>query len=80
MYYVYILLNIARTRTYTGTTNDIARRFKEHNAGEISSSRPYRPYELIHTESFPSLSEARKREKYFKSTPGRRKIREIIES
>ena len=36
MYYVYILLNEAKTRTYTGVTDDVDKRLIEHNAGELS--------------------------------------------
>jgi len=41
MYYVYILLNEAKTRTYTGIARDVEKRLKEHNAGRVKSSRPY---------------------------------------
>ena len=78
MYYVYILLNEAKTRTYTGVTDDVDKRLAEHNAGRVKSSQPYRPYELIHIESFETLSEARQKEKYYKSTTGRRRIKEMF--
>ncbi len=55
MYDVYILLNETKTRTYTGVANDVNRRLKDHNAGRIKSSRPYRPYKIIHIESFATL-------------------------
>ena len=32
MYYVYILLNEAKTRTYTGVSDDVHKRLEEHNA------------------------------------------------
>ena len=78
MYKVYILLNSARIRTYTGVAADVDRRLKEHNEGKVSSSRPYRPYDIIHLEKFETLKEARQRENFYKSTTGRRRIREII--
>jgi len=78
MYYVYILLNEANTRTYTGVAGDVNKRLKDHNSGKVKSSRPYRPYKIIHTESFASLSEARQKEKFYKSPTGRRKLREMI--
>ena len=40
MYYVYILLNEAGTRTYTGVSDNVERRLQEHNAGKVQSSRP----------------------------------------
>ena len=78
MYYVYILLNEAKTRTYTGVTDDVNKRLAEHNAGKVKSSLPYRPYKVIHIESFETLSEARRKEKYYKSATGRRKLKEIL--
>tara|TARA_B100000315_G_C14566491_1_gene583239 strand:+ start:62 stop:343 length:282 start_codon:yes stop_codon:yes gene_type:complete len=79
MYHVYILLNEAKTRTYTGVTDDVNKRLRDHNAGKVKSSRPYRPYKIIHSESFATLSEARQKEKFYKTTTGRRRLREILE-
>ena len=57
MYYVYILLNETKTRTYTGVADDVDKRLAEHNAGRVKSSRPYRPYKIIHAESFETLKQ-----------------------
>ncbi|MBW2180018.1 MAG: GIY-YIG nuclease family protein [Deltaproteobacteria bacterium] len=38
MYCVYILLNEAETKTYTGVTDDVEKRLKEHNSGRVKSS------------------------------------------
>ncbi len=78
MYYIYILLNEAKNRTYTGVSEDINERLAEHNAGRVKSSSPYRPYEVIYTESFETLSEARQKEKFYKSTTGRRRLKEML--
>ena len=78
MYYVYILLSEAKTRTYAGVAEDVHERLAVHNAGRVKSSSPYRPYKLIHTESFETLSEARQKEKFYKSTTGRRRLKEML--
>lgn len=78
MHYVYILLNETRTRTYTGITEDVEKRLTEHNADRVKSSCPYLPYKIIHTESFEALSEARQKEKFYKTTTGRRRLKEIL--
>jgi len=78
MHCVYILLNQAKTRTYTGVANDVNKRLALHNAGRVKASRPYRPYNIIHTEEFETLKEARQKEKFYKSTTGRRRIKEMI--
>jgi len=78
MYHVYILLNEAKTQTYTGVADDVYKRLAEHNAGRVKSSNRYRPYKIIHTESFETLVEARQKEKFYKSTTGRRKLKEMF--
>ncbi|MCX5694748.1 MAG: GIY-YIG nuclease family protein [Candidatus Omnitrophica bacterium] len=78
MFYVYVLLNDAKTRTYTGVSDDVDERLKEHNSGRVKSSSSYRPYKVIHTEFFTTLSEARQREKFYKSTTGRRRLKEML--
>jgi len=78
MYYVYILLNETKTRTYTGVAKDVSERLAEHNAGKVKSSRPYRPYQIVHTESFSTLREARQKERFYKSTTGRRRLKDML--
>ena len=78
MHYLYSLLNEAKTRTYTGVAEDIDKRLIEYNAGRVKASSPYRPYEIIHTESYETLKEARQKEKYYKSTTGRRRLKEMF--
>jgi putative endonuclease len=78
MYYVYILLNKAGTRTYMGVVEDVNKRLSEHNAGRVRSSRPYRPYKIICTESFATLSESRQKERFYKSTTCRRRLKEML--
>ncbi|MHC4712534.1 MAG: GIY-YIG nuclease family protein [Planctomycetota bacterium] len=78
MHYLYILLNEAKTRTYTGVTHDVNERLAAHNAGRVKASRPYRPYKVIHTEAFETPKDARQKERFFKSTTGRRRLKEML--
>ena len=78
MHYLYILLNKTNTRTYTGVTDDVEKRLTEHNAGRVKSSRPYRPHRVIYSEEFETLIEARQKEKFYKSTTGRRRLKEML--
>ena len=68
-YYVYILRNNSTGATYVGTTRDVQKRLRQHNAGYSKSTRPYRPLELVHVEEFDTLAEARRREWRLKCTP-----------
>ena len=78
MYYVYILLNETGNRTYTGVAKDIDKRLAEHNAGKVKSSSPHGPYRIIHSESFETLKKARQKENFYKSTTGRRRLKEMF--
>ena len=76
MYAVYILKSL-KGRYYIGTTNDIYRRLQQHNSGQSNSTAPYKPWEVVRTEKYLTLSEARKRERTLKSKKSV-KILEII--
>ncbi|OGF47755.1 MAG: hypothetical protein A2231_10835 [Candidatus Firestonebacteria bacterium RIFOXYA2_FULL_40_8] len=78
MFYLYILLNETNTRTYTGVTDNIERRLRQHNAGRVKSSKPYRPYRVFYTEVFETLSEAVQMETYYKTSAGRKKIKSLF--
>ena len=71
MFFVYILQSKKDGTFYTGITDDIQRRLKEHNDGRTRSTIFRRPWCLIHSEEYASRFEARKREKYWKSGSGR---------
>lgn len=78
MQHVYILLNEAKTRTYTGVADDVNKRLTLHNTRRVKASRPYRPYNIIHAEEFETLKEDRQKEKFYKSTTGRRRIKKMF--
>ncbi len=81
MFYVYILYSITHKKTYTGFTNNIERRLKEHNLTETSGfTLRYRPWTLMNTEAFETKAEAMQREKYLKTGKGREEIKKIIEN
>ena len=57
------MLRLPRNCIYVGCTNDLERRLSEHRGGTGSRiTSEALSLELIHTESFPDLSSARKRE------------------
>ena len=78
MYYTYILLNEKQNHTDIGCTYDVTRRLEEHNSGKVTSSKPYRPYRILHLEEFSTLVDARRKEKFYKSTAGRREPRKLM--
>ena len=75
MYYVYILQSLKDLRTYIGYSADVAKRLYEHNLGKVTATKHRKPFKLLHTEEFGNLAEAKKRELYWKSGAGRRKLK-----
>lgn len=63
MHYVYVL-RCGDDSLYTGYTTDLNRRVWEHNHSNKGAkyTRSRRPVVLVHSESYPSRSEAMKRE------------------
>lgn len=51
---------------------DIERRLKNHNSASVKSTKAYVPWKIVHSERYELRTEARRREKYFKSAAGRR--------
>jgi len=47
---------------YIGSTNDLKRRFKEHNSGDVLSTKLRRPLDLIYYEAYMAEKDARRRE------------------
>lgn len=61
-YYVYILL-CKDGSFYTGSTNDVQKRFKDHIEGRGARyTKSHKPVNIIYQEVFSSKSEALKRE------------------
>lgn len=62
MYYTYVLKSIKDNTTYIGSTGDLVKRLKDHNAGKTRSIRHKIPVELVYYEAYESKSLALKRE------------------
>jgi len=71
MFFVYALKSLKDNHLYIGLSSDPERRLLEHNSGKTKSTRQRRPFKIIHLESFPTRTMARKREIYLKSGSGR---------
>ena len=78
MFKVYILQSQLRKYLYVGMTNNIGRRFKQHQDGKEKTTSPYKPFKLLRIESYPTRLEARVREKYLKSGCGKEWIKSIL--
>ncbi|NNT70850.1 GIY-YIG nuclease family protein [Flavobacterium sp. IMCC34852] len=79
MFYIYAISSLNRNYIYVGLTDNIERRFMEHNSGKNKTTKPYLPFQVIYTEEFETRVEARIREKYYKSGIGKEKLKQIRE-
>ena len=80
MHYTYILQSKKDNKFYIGFTNDLKVRFKQHNEGEVQSTKERRPFELVYYEACLDKQDALKREKYFKTGFGRRFLNHRLEN
>ncbi len=69
---VYVLESLKAGDRYTGFTNDLKRRLKEHQNGKSFSTKFRLPFKLIYFEGCLSVEDAQRRERYLKTTQGRR--------
>jgi len=80
MYYIYLIKSKIDNKLYIGYTNNLRRRFSEHNNKESKSTKFRAPFELIYYEAYKSENDAKDREKklkYFGQTTRRLKERLI---
>ncbi len=76
--YVYVLRSLHNREFYVGFTHDLRKRITEHNKGLNQSTKPYLPWEVIYYEAHRSETDARRREKYLKSSNGKQAMRNMI--
>ena len=77
-YCVYILFSCKDLLLYIGYTTNIEERTKNHNSGKTKSTAPRRPLELIFCEFYLFETDARRRERYFKTTAGKKAIKLML--
>ena len=75
MHYTYILKSKKSGRWYTGSTEDLRKRLNQHNQNKSRYTKKRGPYELIYYEACINKEDAEMREKYLKSTIGKRYLR-----
>jgi len=75
MYYAYILQSKKDNQFYTGYTDDLKERLKLHNAGKVVSTKNRLPLRLVYYEACLNQQDATHREKYLKTSWGKRYIK-----
>jgi putative endonuclease len=72
--YTYLIRSKVKKWSYIGSTKNLKRRLKEHNLGQVKSTKFYRPFELIYYEKYSSYRLARKREIELKNSGQQKEI------
>ncbi|RJR31479.1 GIY-YIG nuclease family protein [Candidatus Parcubacteria bacterium] len=69
MWYVYVVQSQKNLNWfYKGSTNNLKKRFFEHQNGENRSTKPYMPFKLVYYEAYLSEKAARDRETSIKKS------------
>jgi len=73
-WHVYVI-KCKDAKLYTGITNNLERRIKEHNCGNGCKFTKYRtPVKLVYTEDYPTRQEALRREAQIKRLERKEKL------
>ena len=76
-FYVYILLSVKFNKFYIGQSNNTEKRLSRHNAGKVTSTKSYLPWELQLTIEKNTRAEAMALEKKLKNLSKERLIKFI---
>jgi len=74
-HYVYVLQSQNDGKFYTGCTNDLKKRFSQHQKGQVTATKDRLPITLLYYEMCLEQGDAYAREKYLKSGMGKRYIK-----
>lgn len=77
-YYVYVLRSKLDDKFYTGFTADLEKRLDEHNSGKVYSTKARLPFDIVYYEVCYCIDDVTHREKYLKTTYGKRYIKNRI--
>lgn len=66
MFYVYYLKSLKDGSLYIGYTDDLKRRFAQHNSKQSISTKQRAPFKLVYYEAYLSKSDAKYRESQLK--------------
>ncbi|GAH60337.1 unnamed protein product [marine sediment metagenome] len=80
MFYIYVLISKKDNKFYVGYTDDLKRRIEQHNNGYVESTKHRRPLKLIYYEVCINQQDALHREKYLKTSFGKKYIRNRLKN
>ncbi len=78
MFFIYIIYSEKVGKYYVGCTSELERRLEQHNSGQSTYTKRGIPWELVYSETFYSLSKARKREIEIKNKKSKKYIEYLV--
>ena len=75
MHYVYVLQSLSTKRYYVGYSQNLQRRFEEHQTNKSHATKNRGPWKLLYYEACGSSADALTRERYLKTAWGKRYIK-----
>ena len=75
MFYIYFLISENRNKTYLGFSNNMNSRLKMHRHRKVKSTKNFGNFTHYIIDTANNIVEARKKEKYYKSCAGRKKLK-----
>ncbi len=79
-FHVYILQSDADSSYYIGHTSNLESRLESHNKGESCYTSKKMPWKLVYCETYPTKSEAMRRERFLKQQRNRDFYSKLIAS
>ena len=79
MFFVYALWSEKFDKIYVGMTSQPDKRLKQHNAGKSTYTNKFKPWQRFYLEEVLTKEEALKKEKYYKSGWGLKKLKSELE-
>lgn len=79
-YIVYVLQSELDKEFYVGYTTNLRKRLVEHNCGKVGSTKQRKPFTVVYYEVCYNQIDALHREKYLKSSYGKRYIKNRIKN
>ena len=77
-YYIYLIESESSGIWYVGLSQSPEDRLLQHNSGKSKFTSGHLPWRLLYKEKVGSIAEAREKEKYYKTSAGKRKLKRIL--
>lgn len=80
VFYTYVLLSAVDNNFYVGYTKNLTKRLSEHNSRKVKSTKNRIPFKVVYYEVCYNQADALHREKYLKSSYGKRYIKNRLKN